>query len=169
MTKPAGFSVLTTCRTVDDFIDEYRAYVTRDSIFVPHVDPRLFGTECAFAILLVNHKIALAGTCLVLDVFTNANNPFERAGMRIGIKRMGPDSRRVFDALEAAAELEDEPDTLVKPARTAQGTQRVPQLVAREPENKSRAMSPSLAPPNLTNTPVEPVDDEADTLIVKKR
>ncbi len=94
-----GFSIATKCATVEELIERYRDRVDDRSILVNTVDARDVGTECAFAILLADKKVALAGTCTVLDVFTDANNPFQRPGMRLGIKRLGPQSERVFAEL----------------------------------------------------------------------
>src|SRR6185503_19343934 len=91
-----GFSVATKCATVDELVEKFRDRVDEKSILVNPVEHRDGGTECAFAILLADRKPALAGTCVVLEVFTDANNPFMRPGMRLGIKRLGPDSQRVF-------------------------------------------------------------------------
>jgi hypothetical protein len=113
-----GFTVLTRCKTVEEFIDQFHdrtgthhAYAR--TIFVHTVDARVVGTECGFALLLADKKPVLAGTCVVLDVFRDANNPFKRPGMRLGVKRLGPESESVFDALDAARELRAQPDTLV--------------------------------------------------------
>lgn len=94
-----GFSIATKCATVEELIERYRDRVDDQSILVNTVDTRDVGTECAFAILLADKKVALAGTCTVLDVFTDANNRFQRPGMRLGIKRLGPESQRVFAEL----------------------------------------------------------------------
>lgn len=123
-----GFTVLTRCKTVEEFIDQFHDrtgehHTCARTIFVHTVDARVVGTECGFALLLADKKPVLAGTCIVLDVFRDANNPFKRPGMRLGVKRLGPDSESVFTALEAARELRAQPDTLVdmpplpKPAR----------------------------------------------------
>ena len=97
-----GFSIATKCETVAAFVEKYRDRCDDTSILVNVVESRIVGTECAFAILLANKKPVLAGTCVVLDVFTDSNNKFKRPGMRLGIKRLGLESERVFAELEAA-------------------------------------------------------------------
>jgi hypothetical protein len=97
-----GFSVSTRCETVEEFIAMFRDRCDDRSIVVNVVEPRVVGTECAFAILLANKKPVLAGTCVVLDVFNDANNPFKRRGMRLGINRLGMDSELVFAQLGQA-------------------------------------------------------------------
>lgn len=94
-----GFSVSTRCETIGEFITTFWDRSDERSIVVNVAEPRAVGTECAFAILLVNKKPVLAGTCVVLDVYTTTNNPFKRVGMRLGIQKMGPESERVFAEL----------------------------------------------------------------------
>jgi hypothetical protein len=97
-----GFSVSTKCESVDEFIEKFRDRCDDESIVVNVVEPRVVGTECAFAILLANKQPVLAGTCVVLDVFNDTNNAFKRRGMRLGINRLGVASQRVFVDLNAA-------------------------------------------------------------------
>ncbi|HEY5947181.1 MAG TPA: hypothetical protein VIV40_16875 [Kofleriaceae bacterium] len=82
-------------------MEKFRDRVDEDSILVNAIESREVGTECAFAILLADKKVALAGTCVVRDVFVDANNKFMRPGMRLGIKRLGPESQKVFAQLLA--------------------------------------------------------------------
>src|SRR5688572_31127513 len=97
-----GFSVATRCESVEDFVAKFRDRCDDRSIVVNVVEPRVVGTECAFAILLANKQVVLAGTCVVLEVFSDTNNVFKRTGMRLGIKRLGLESERVFAELEVA-------------------------------------------------------------------
>jgi hypothetical protein len=96
--KPAvrGFVVATKCDTVADFIERYHTRIDDDTIFVGIVEERVLGAECAFAILLSNQQPVFAGICEVLDVLKDANNPYRRRGMRLGIRRLGVTSERVF-------------------------------------------------------------------------
>jgi hypothetical protein len=96
-----GFSIATKCATVDELIEKYRDRVDELSILVSAVESREIGTECAFAILLSDKSVALAGTCIVMNVFTDTNNPFKRTGMHLGIKRLAPDSESVWGRLVA--------------------------------------------------------------------
>lgn len=99
MGRVRGFSIATKCATVEELIEKYRDRVDDHSILVNAGGSREVGTEFAFAILLADKKVALAGTCSVLDVYTDANNPFQRPGMRLGIRRLGPESEHVFAEL----------------------------------------------------------------------
>jgi hypothetical protein len=96
-----GFSIATKCATLEELIEKFRDRVDETSILVNTVESRDIGTECAFAILLADKKVALAGTCTVMAVFTDANNPFKRPGMQLAIKRLGPQSEGVFAQLLA--------------------------------------------------------------------
>jgi hypothetical protein len=91
-----GFVVATKCDTVEDFIERYHTRVDDGSIFVGIVEERVLGAECAFAILLSNQQPVFAGICEVLDVLKDTNNPYRRRGMRLGIRRLGVTSERVF-------------------------------------------------------------------------
>jgi hypothetical protein len=96
-----GLNISTNCVSVDDFIERYAARADRDSIFVGvPITPRLttIDTECAFLFSLANRRPVLAGTCVV-RTFPDRHNAYRRQGLRLGIIRLGPDSRRVFAAL----------------------------------------------------------------------
>jgi hypothetical protein len=96
--------VATTCGTVEELIERYHTRVDETSIFVGIIEERVLGTECAFAILLANKQPALAGICIVREVFRDANNPYGRRGMKIAIQRLGVTSERLFaDMLSARA------------------------------------------------------------------
>src|SRR6266498_157487 len=68
-----GFSVATKCASVEDMIEKFRDRVDEHSILVNTVESRELGTECAFAILLADKSVALAGTCIVQAVYVDAN------------------------------------------------------------------------------------------------
>jgi hypothetical protein len=96
-----GFVVATKCETVEDFIERYHTRIDDSTIFVGIVEERVLGAECAFAILLANKQPVFAGICEVLGVFKDANNPYRRRGMRLGIRRLGVTSERVFADMHA--------------------------------------------------------------------
>jgi len=98
-----GFVVATKCETVEEFIEKYHSRTDETSIFVGIVEERVLGAECAFAILLANKQPVFAGICEVLDVFHDANNRFKRRGMRLGIRRLGFTSERIFAEMTARA------------------------------------------------------------------
>ena len=96
-----GFVVATKCDTVEEFVEKYHTRVDDSSIFVGIVEERVLGAECAFAILLANQTPIFAGICEVLDIFRDANNPYKRRGMRLGIRRLGITSELIFAEMSA--------------------------------------------------------------------
>ena len=96
-----GFVVATKCKTVEDFVEKYHSRVDDTSIFVGIVEERVVGAECAFAILLANQQPIFAGICEVLAIYHDSNNPYHRRGMRLGIRRLGLTSEKVFADMTA--------------------------------------------------------------------
>ena len=91
-----GIVVKTVCSTVDEFVERYHSRVEERTLFVSVVAPRArVGTECAFAILLADRSVVLAGVCEVLDV--------DAAGMRLEVRCLGQMSEVVWDQLLARA------------------------------------------------------------------
>lgn len=98
-----GLVVVTTCQTVDAFVERYWSRVGSKWLFVSAIDERVVGRQCAFAILLADKRPVLAGITEVLEIFPDANNQFRRAGMVLRIQRLGLESERVFSLLVARA------------------------------------------------------------------
>jgi len=96
-----GFVVATKCLTVEELVEKYASRSDENSIFVGIVEERVLGAECAFAILLADKQPAFAGICQVLEVFRDDNNPFRRRGMRLGIRKLGITSERIFADMAA--------------------------------------------------------------------
>lgn len=99
-----GFVVTTMCKTVDEFVERYHRRVGARTMFVGVIEPRALGGASAFAILLADRQVVLAGVCEVLDVYTDARNQYGRRGMRFAIRRLGQDSEIVWSRLAARAE-----------------------------------------------------------------
>ncbi len=160
--RARGFSIATRCATVEELLEKFRDRVDPESILVNTVESREVGTECAFAILLADRKVAIAGTCVVRDVYADANNPFMRPGMRLAIKRLGPESQKVFDKL-VAMRIAPRKMTMALPVvATAPGAKPpVPRASAptapRPPAPPSRAPTPpSRAPTSPSRAPTSP-------------
>ena len=139
-----GFSVATKCATVDELIEKFRDRVDETSILVNPVEQRDVGTECAFAILLSDRKVGLAGTCVVLEVYKDGNNPFKRPGMRLGIKRLGPESQKVFAEL-IAKRIEPRKMTMMMPAITTAPAPAAPAPALIQASQKPAAPAPMQA------------------------
>jgi hypothetical protein len=146
-----GFSIATKCSTIEELIEKFRDRVDEGSILVNAVEAREVGTECAFAILLADKKVALAGTCVVQDVYIDANNPFMRPGMRLAIKRLGPESQKVFAQLLAKR---------IAPRRMTQALPVV--TVAR---TTTDTMKPVVVMPRGSKTEVPRTKPAADVLV----
>ena len=98
-----GLVIATVCETVEDFVERYHTRIDDNTLFVSVFEERALGTECAFVILLDNREPVLAGICEVLELFPTASNRYDRRGMRLGIRRLGIASERVFSELAARA------------------------------------------------------------------
>ncbi|HEX5062142.1 MAG TPA: hypothetical protein VFV99_22385 [Kofleriaceae bacterium] len=96
-----GFVVATKCETIEELVEKYAPRSDDQSIFVGIVEERVLGAECAFAILLADKQPAFAGICQVLEVFRDDNNPYQRRGMRLGIRKLGITSERLFADMAA--------------------------------------------------------------------
>lgn len=96
-----GLVVTTVCRTVGEFVARYRARASERMLFVPVIESRALGGECAFMVLLADGQVALAGVCHVLDVYCDTENQFGRPGMRLAIRRLGHESELVWAKLVA--------------------------------------------------------------------
>ena len=96
-----GFVVATKCNTAEEFVEKYHGRSDDSSIFVGIVEERVLGQECAFAILLADKTPVFAGICEVLAVYRDGNNPYQRRGMRLGIRRLGVTSERLFEDMAA--------------------------------------------------------------------
>lgn len=136
-----GFSIATRCETVDDFVARFCAWTTEMSIFVPVAQTRAASTECGFAILLSSRKPVLAGTCVVLETFADANNAYGRPGLVLGIKRLGPDSEKVLALLHAARSARK--NIVTQPVRPTQIG--MPPMTVRPEPPVARAASPGVA------------------------
>jgi hypothetical protein len=145
-----GFSIATRCATLDELIEKFRDRVDDESILVSTIESRAVGTECAFAILLADKQVALAGTCVVRDVFADVNNPFKRPGMRLAIKKLGPESQKVWLAL-----LGKRLDAMPPLARAPRATPTKQESAAAQRElNTPRPTR--TTPPRETRTPGSP-------------
>lgn len=99
--KPKGLCIATRCASVEDFVARFHPFCDETSIFVTTNITRPVGTESQFAILLADKTPVLRGWCIVFDAWTDANNPYHRPGMRLGVHRLTVSSKTVMDQLLA--------------------------------------------------------------------
>src|SRR6185436_7454515 len=101
-TKTKALCVATRCADVDQFIAAYHKFCDDSSFFVATLNSRPIGLETAFSIQLADGTPVLRGLCTVLDAWTTTANQWNRPGIRLGIRRLTPDSVDVFSRLRAA-------------------------------------------------------------------
>ena len=118
--KVRGFVVATKCKTAAEFVEMYYERSDDTSIIVGIVEERVLGSECAFAILLADKTPVFAGICTVLEIFRDANNPYQRRGMRLGIRKLGITSEAVFADMAEAR--------IASKRRLARGSTGLPQV-----------------------------------------
>lgn len=98
--------VSTPWRDAGEFVAAFCRYCSEDECFVPTRAPRKPGVETAFSIRLADGTPMLRGLCVVLDCWTDAESPFGRAGVNLGIRKLSPHSadvlRRVLEAKAVA-------------------------------------------------------------------
>ncbi|HEY1553764.1 MAG TPA: hypothetical protein VGF94_02965 [Kofleriaceae bacterium] len=98
--------VSTPWRDAREFVAAFCRYCSEDECFVPTRAPRKPGVETAFSIRLADGTPMLRGLCVVLDCWTDAESPFGRAGVNLGIRKLSPHStdvlRRMLEARAVA-------------------------------------------------------------------
>jgi len=102
--KTRALCVATRCTSVDQFVATFHRFCDDDqTFFVATMTSRPVGLETAFSIQLADKQPVLRGLCVVLDAWATPENRYKRPGIRLGIRRLTPDSQIVFDRLRAAS------------------------------------------------------------------
>ncbi len=102
--KTRALCVATRCTSVEQFVATFHRFCDDDqTFFVATMTSRPVGLETAFSIQLADKQPVLRGLCVVLDAWATPENRYKRPGIRLGIKRLTPDSQIVFDRLRAAS------------------------------------------------------------------
>ena len=102
-TKTKALCVATRCADVEQFVATYHKFCDDTSFFVATHNSRPIGLETAFSIQLADSTPVLRGLCVVVEAWTTSSNPFNRPGIRLGIRRLTADSVDVFTRLVRAA------------------------------------------------------------------
>jgi hypothetical protein len=97
--KKKGLCITTRCKSLDEFIAKFHKFVDEDSFFIATRDTRPVGLETGFSIHLADKTPVLRGTCVVLQVWSNAANPFRLPGLRIRVKHLAASSIETFERL----------------------------------------------------------------------
>lgn len=80
----------------------FHRFSDETSFFVATMNQRAVGLETPFSIQLADRSPVLRGTCVVLAAWPTSDNPFKRPGVRLGIRRLTPESEPVFARLREA-------------------------------------------------------------------
>jgi hypothetical protein len=99
--KQKALCVATRCTTAQQFIETFHRFCDEQSFFVATLNMRGVGLETPFSIQLADKTPVLRGLCVVLAAYTTAANPYKRPGIRLGIRRLTPESEAVFYQLQA--------------------------------------------------------------------
>nr|MBA3391910.1 hypothetical protein [Deltaproteobacteria bacterium] len=102
MTKTKALCVATRCATTEQFVATFHRFCDEKSFFVATLNSRPVGLETPFAIQLADRTPVLRGLCVVLAAWTTPDNVYKRPGIRLGIKRLTPESELVFEMLQEA-------------------------------------------------------------------
>lgn len=97
--KTKGLRIATRCGSIEQFIATFQRTTDARSFFIPALAQRPVGLETAFSVDLSNGTPALRGLGIVLASWPTTDNPFKRPGVQIGVRRLTPDSERVFEQL----------------------------------------------------------------------
>nr|MBA3500593.1 hypothetical protein [Deltaproteobacteria bacterium] len=99
--KQKALCVATRCTSAQQFIETFHRFCDEQSFFVATMNMRTVGLETPFSIQLADKTPVLRGLCVVLAAYTTAANPYKRPGIRLGIRRLTPESEAVFYQLQA--------------------------------------------------------------------
>ncbi|MBA2542763.1 MAG: hypothetical protein H0V17_24170, partial [Deltaproteobacteria bacterium] len=115
--KVKALCIATRCTTAEQFVSMFHRFSDETSFFVATLNQRPVGLETSFSIQLADRSAVLRGTCVVLAAWTTPDNPFKRPGVRLGIKRLTPESEAVFARLQQAraAHREDTDTATLEP------------------------------------------------------
>jgi hypothetical protein len=88
--------IVTKFSTTEEFVHSFSRFCTETSCFIPSAHAKNVGVETGFSIRLADGTPMLRGLCVVLESFTDDENPFKRRGVRLGIRKLTPESKALF-------------------------------------------------------------------------
>jgi len=97
--KLDAIRIVTRCTDIEQFTTMFRRFCNPTSCFIPSLTTRPVGMETAFSIRLVDQTPVLRGVGVVLDAWSDGENPFGRPGIHLGIRRLAAESVPVFQQL----------------------------------------------------------------------
>ncbi len=80
--------VTTRCKSVTQFVAEFKRYVEDDTLFVATRVTHAKGVELPFVVALADGTPVMSGTASVREVWETGANPFELPGILLGIERL---------------------------------------------------------------------------------
>lgn len=103
--------IVTRFTTAAQFVSGFRKFCGVGTCFIPSAQAKRIGVETGFSIRLADGTPMLRGLCVVLDSWPTADNPYERPGVRLGIRGLTAESKLVFQRLLiAGTAAKPEPD-----------------------------------------------------------
>jgi hypothetical protein len=157
LTKQKALCVATRCTTAEQFIETFHRFCDEQSFFVATMNVRPVGLETPFSIQLADKTPVLRGLCVVLAAWTNHANEYKRPGIRLGIKRLTPESEAVFYQLQAMRT--SAPQEVVTESSEAMSETPVP--IALTPvvtaPRVAPPSSPRINPPAIPHPPAIPM------------
>jgi hypothetical protein len=118
--------IVTRFATVDEFVSAFRVFCAEGTCFIPSAEAKRIGIETGFSIRLADGTPMLRGLCVVLDSWTTAENPYERPGVRLGIRSLTAESKPIFQRLLLAAGLDEHNKATVEMAPLFPTDERLP-------------------------------------------
>src|SRR5690606_24925569 len=88
--------IVTRCTTLDEFILAFRELCTERTLFIPSAQARATGIETGFSLRPADGAPVMSGLCVVLSSWSTVDNPYQRRGVRLGIRSLTPESRQVL-------------------------------------------------------------------------
>lgn len=118
--------IVTRFATVDEFVSAFHAFCAEGTCFIPSAQAKRIGIETGFSIRLADGTPMLRGLCVVLDSWATAQNPYERPGVRLGIRSLTAESKPIFQRLLLAAGLDEHNKAAVEMAPLFRTDERLP-------------------------------------------
>lgn len=137
--------VTTRCTSVTQFVTEFKRYVEDDTLFVATRVTRAKGAELPFVVALADGTPVLSGAASIREIWETDANPFEQAGILLGIERLTGEGWGVLRHMQRDNDSDEVVDG-------------VPQLLDSEQTSRGRT-EPNLLPvkrPTLVMTPSKP-------------
>jgi hypothetical protein len=91
--------IVTRFESVEDFVQSFSRFCAESSCFIPGAWAKTVGLEIGFSIRLADGTPMLRGLCVVVAAWTNNDNPFHRPGVQLGLRKLTPESKLMFQHL----------------------------------------------------------------------